>query len=254
MILEGIKTTNQIITNRNVESKQSRNINEVGQKKEENITKRVNILKNNELKNKEKLKKKLEIEKVILEKKRNVFEKEFKLYFIVSIVFLIGILAGTIYFRLIINDVEIRDEISQRFSLIENVNDVTKSDILKTSILKNIKLLGAFWIIGVSVIGFPFLMFLCAYKGFSLAFTISTILTNMGFSNGNVFAFKTLFLHTFFTVLAIFILMVSSLKLSINVLKNKKDIRLEIIRHTIISTIAIIFFGISIFFETIAVI
>lgn len=183
-------------------------------------------------------------------RRENEKNNDFKIYFVVCIMYLIGIVIGAIYFRIIINDTKLKENIFKQYTLIEETQKLPKIDILTESTLKNIKTILVFWVIGVSAIGSPFLVLLCSYKGFMVAFTISTILMNMGFLDGNIYVFKEMFLYTLFSVFGIIILTVSSLKVSVNIFKNKKDTRLEIIRHSIITLISTVFFICSILIET----
>ena len=175
---------------------------------------------------------------------------EFKIYLFVCLVYLIGIILGAIYFRLSINDVEFKESIIEQFTLIKESKQLSKIDLLTESIIKNLKTLLIFWIIGASAIGSPFLILLCGYKGFSVAFTIATILISKGLKEGIYYMFRNIFLYTSFSIIGIIVLTVSSLKVMINIFKNKKDIRLEIIRHSIITFISIIFFICSVLCET----
>ncbi len=170
------------------------------------------------------------------------------LYFGIMIIFLIGIVVGSIAFRIMITDPDVKETIVEKFSDIEfeNKNEV---ELFKTSITRNLKLLAIFWIVGISVVGAPLLILLCFYKGFTTAFVISSFLLKFGFINGNKYIFQKLFLYYVFLVFAIILLTASSVKVMINVLKNKKDIRLELVRHSIFTILGFLFLIISTFIE-----
>lgn len=184
-------------------------------------------------------------------KRKDFFENTFdiKIYFIVCMVFLVGIIAGTIYFRIVTNDVETKDNLIDTLILTQNKDDMSKKDLLYKSAMKNVKLLVIFWIVGISAVGSPFLLFYCLTKGASISFAISTVIFKFGFIDGNIYSFKHLFLHSCFTIFALILLTVSSIRVSLNTLKNKKDIRLEIIRHSLVSIISLIILAFSTILE-----
>lgn len=186
-------------------------------------------------------------------KRKDFFENTFdiKIYIIVCIIFLIGIITGAIYFRIVINDIETRNNFVNTLSLTQNTNVVTKKDLLYKSAIKNVKLLALFWIVGISAVGSPFLLFYCLIRGASLSFAISTVIFKFGFVDGNLYSFKHLFLHSCFMTFALILLTVSSIRVSLNTLKSKKDIRLEIVRHSLVSIISLIILTFSTILEAV---
>ena len=184
-------------------------------------------------------------------KRKDILKNTFdiKIYFIVCILFIIGIVVGAIYFRIVANDVDIKEKLIEGLVLTAN-NDLPRGEQILPVMLNNMKMLILYWIVGISVVGSPFLLVYCLIKGASLSFIISTIIFRFGFIEGNLYAFKNLFVHSCLNVFAIILLTVSSVKVSINALKNKKDIRLELVRHSIVSAISLIILGISAVIQT----
>lgn len=104
-------------------------------------------------------------------------EIDFYLYLFLLILFLFGIVLGCIFFRNSINsDSEIEKEIMNKVATVSEVKDSAHQEILTKSILKNLKILLFFWVIGVSIIGSPFLVILFCYKGFKISFLVSSLL------------------------------------------------------------------------------
>ncbi|MBQ8298919.1 MAG: stage II sporulation protein M [Clostridia bacterium] len=170
-------------------------------------------------------------------------EELVNLKFFAIIIFIIGIVVGSISYRLLIEDPIIQEDIIDTFSKIPDEN--VKNDIIEKSLLGNIKILIIFWVAGISIVGTPLILILCFYKGFSTAFVIGAFLLKYGFIQGNIFVFKHIFPYYIFKILGIIILTASSLKVSLNVLKEKKDIRYEIIRHSLVTIISSLLFLIS---------
>lgn len=180
---------------------------------------------------------------------QNTKRFDFKTYFFISLIFLFGIIAGSIFFRLTINNEDNRSAIIEKIELIENENEIENIEIVKEIFFKSLKIFLICWIVGISVIGAPILLFICFYKGFSLAFTVSAIIIKYGFYQGNILALKNLYLYNLFMILAIFIMTASSIKVAINILKNQRDVKLELIRHSILSVFCCFLLIISGFLE-----
>ena len=212
-------------------------------------------LRNRDMKNKKEKSKSERIfskRKESLELNKKTGEKKgvkINLYFVILLIFLIGIVAGSITFRVFIEDASVREMIVEKFNIVEN-HKLTNSEILKESLFRNIKILLIFWFVGISVVGAPLLVLLCFYKGFTTAFVISSFLLKFGFIKGNIYIFEKLFLYYLFLILTIILLTVSSVKVMINVLKYKKDICLELVRHSIFTILGLIFMIISSLIET----
>ena len=171
------------------------------------------------------------------------------LYFVILLIFLIGIVTGSIAFRLFIEDISVKEIIVEKFNILEN-QELTHDEIFKESFSRNIKILVIFWIVGISVVGAPLLVLLCFYKGFATAFVISSFLLKFGFVKGNIYIFEKLFLYYLFLIFTVVLLTASSVKVMINVLKYKKDIRLELVRHSIFTIFGLVFITISSLIET----
>lgn len=168
------------------------------------------------------------------------------IYFMTLIIFLAGIVSGSIVFRMMINDPNIQNLVIEKFAL-ELAND--EEVIFQKSFQRNIKLLIVYWIAGISVVGAPLLLILCLYKGFTTAFVISSFLLKFGFVDGNIYIFKNIFLYYIFLILGIILLTASSLKVALNIFKGRKDIRYELIRHSIFTIVGFILFTISTIIE-----
>lgn len=171
------------------------------------------------------------------------------LYFVVLLIFLMGIVVGSIAFRIFIEDVTVKEIIIEKFSILEK-QSLPDDEIFKESLSRNIKMLAIFWIVGISVVGAPLLVILCFYKGFTTAFVISSFLLKFGFVQGNIYIFEKLFLYYIFLIFSVILLTASSVKVMVNVLKDKKDIRLELVRHSIFTIIGFILMIISTLIET----
>lgn len=172
-----------------------------------------------------------------------------KQYIIVSILFLIGIILGI----MIVNYAQTETK-QQTATTITTFLDCLKTDyqIDSMNLLKNIignHIVFAFllWFMGCTVIGIPIVYAFIIWKGFSLGYTISSILFTLGTGKGILFSFITLFLQNLLIIPAILALAVSGMKLYASIMKDKRreNIKIEIIRHTIFSLFMLLLLIIS---------
>ena len=168
--------------------------------------------------------------------KQNKKQDNIKTYFFVTIIFLLGFLIGVICFKNLINDEEIKNTILS-YDFFYEEGEVEREGIIVTKIYGKLLMLLALWIIGISVVGAPFLLFFCAYRGFTLSVVISSVLLKYGIGRGYELLVTRIFVPTFFTEIVIIFLTASSLKVMFDVLCERKQLKEEIIRHSVFSVI-----------------
>lgn len=171
----------------------------------------------------------------------NYVKTNSKEYILVALLFLIGIFLGV----MIINNSDtanieetgqyIKDFI-EKFKITEDINKLSlttesiKNDIILTIIL---------WLAGTTVIGMPVVLIVIAFRGVCLGYTISAITYTLGTGKGILFSLITLCLQNILFIPALLTLGVSSIKLYKSIIQDrrKENIKIEIVRHTIISII-----------------
>ncbi len=158
---------------------------------------------------------------------------------ILMITFAVGIFAGVIYYKNATSTEELSNYVEKFMDKI-NVEETKIYNVLKESLLKNTSIILIFWLLGASVIGIPILLFYVLYKGFSISFTISTIISTFGFVKGNVISIVMLFFQNVISTAVIFVAMSSAVKLAINILRRKKDMKIELLRHTIMCLLCMV--------------
>lgn len=183
----------------------------------------------------------------------NHIEKNIKEYVIVTLIFVIGIVAGVIFVN---NSAEAqKNEINSYVSnfvssLKDNNNTIDKAELLKDTIKTNVILSILLWFMGCTVVGVPIVYAIIAYRGFALSYTISSIVATLG-GKGILLAISTLFIHNIIFIPAIFALAVSGIRLYKSIMKDKRkeNIKLEICRHSIFSAFFCIILVASAFIE-----
>lgn len=176
-----------------------------------------------------------------------------KEYFMISLIFIIGILLG-VFFINNINDTQvetIKNYISDFVNAIKDGQTINNVDLLKQTLKNNIIIASVIWFFGTTVIGLPIVFGLILYRGFILGYTISACISIMGLQGGLIFTFSALFLQNIIFIPAIIAIAVSGFKLYKSIVKDRRkdNIKLEILRHTVFSLLMLIALSISAIIE-----
>ena len=190
----------------------------------------------------------------VLDKIKQHIYNNLDLYIIVSIFFLIGIIGGVIFFNNIQNDVQepVNDYIKNSIESLKNNYHIDTYKLLKQSIINNIIFTITIWFMGCTVIGIPLVYGLIAWKGFSLSYTVASIISYIGVGKGIGFCFFSLLLQNIIIIPITLALGVSGNKLYRSIIKDKRkeNIKVEIIRHTLFSLFMLLLLIIASLIET----
>lgn len=187
--------------------------------------------------------------KIILEHINN----NFKEYFVTILIILIGIIMGIM--KINSTDTQNQTQISDNINeIITNVkdNDIDKLEILKKSINRNLLMGILLWFLGLAIIGIPIIYGIILYKSFCLGYTISAIIAVVGKGKGIILAFSSLALHNIFVLISMTMMAISGLNVykAIKKERNRENIKLLILKHSIFSIIPIIGLILASFVET----
>ena len=160
-----------------------------------------------------------------------------KSYIIITIIFLIGIFLGTLF----VNQINSKEEISKYITTyIDETKSIEKIDYfteLQQDIKENILLAILLWFAGTTIIGIPIVLALIIFRGFCLGYTIASSVYVLGKIKGIIFVLITIFLQNLVFIPVIIILGVSSIKLYKSIIKDKRkeNIKISIIKHSVLS-------------------
>ena len=172
-----------------------------------------------------------------------------KEYFIICLLFLLGIFLGVLFVNQIgeIQKADITGYLNNFIEKLKNTENINYVDLLKNSIVQNVLLGITLWFFGTTVIGLPVVFGVVLYRGFCLGYTISSCVVIMGLTKGIPFILILLLLQNIIFIPAILALAVSGFKLYKSIIKdrNKENIKIEVIRHTIFSLLMIVILIIS---------
>ena len=177
-----------------------------------------------------------------------------KLYIIVIIIFIIGTVAGVIF----INNTteaqttEIQNYINNFITALKQESHIEQMELLKSSISDNFILIISMWFIGSTVIGIPIIFGIVVYRGFCIGYSVAAIIAVLGVQKGIIFLLSTMFLQNLIFIPVIICMTISSIKLYKSIMKDRRreNIKVEIIRHTLVSIMLGLLLIIAAFIES----
>lgn len=194
--------------------------------------------------------KKTGIKSVIFEHVRD----NIKEYFIVTIIFIIGIILGVILINNLAQDgqEEISLYINNFINDVKEIKFINTINLLKKTVINNISLAMILWFVSSTVIGIPIVYAIIVFRGFCLGYTISSLIAVVGTIKGVLFSIFGILLQNIVFIPSIFILAVSGIKLYKSIMKDKRkeNIKIEIIKFTLITLFIILALIISSIIET----
>ncbi len=165
-------------------------------------------------------------------------------YLIITILFFIGLIIGVFFINNVNNNhVEtINTYLNNLVNNVKGYNNIDLFNLLKKSITYNFVIIILLWFGASTIIGIPVVYGTVIIKGFSIGYTISSIITCFGVGKGIIIAFTALLLHNVIFIPTMLATGVSGIKLYQSIMKNKnrENIKIEIVRHTIFCTLMLI--------------
>lgn len=152
-------------------------------------------------------------------------------YFFISLILIVGIVVGALAVKTLPDEQksELISYLRILFTGLTKGSDgiTDTSSMLGTVMINNIKTIALMWLLGFTVIGIPFVLFMVFTRGFIIGFTVG-FLVNEYVMKGLLFALASVLPHNFLAIPAILITGVSSITFSLKLLRRKTQIRINI--------------------------
>ena len=165
-----------------------------------------------------------------------------KAYFIVVIIFTVGLFLGVLFVNKTENKSEIEKYINSYIDETKQIQNANYFDELQKDIRSKITLTFFLWFAGTTIIGIPIVLGIILFRGFCLGYTIASCIFALGKVKGLIFVIITVFLQNAIFIPALMILGVSSIKLYTSIVKDrrKENIKVSILKHSIVSIMVMI--------------
>lgn len=175
-------------------------------------------------------------------------------YIIAILLFLIGIIIGIMFINHTTEEqyTEISNYIKTIANTMKSSENINFSDLFKDSIISNFISVLILWIAASTIIGIPIVYGMVIFRGFVLGYTVTSIISTLGIGNGILFSLSSLLLHNIIFIPVILAVSVSGVKLYKSIIKNreKENVKIEFMRHTIFCIIMLCFLMVASLIET----
>lgn len=183
------------------------------------------------------------------------FKKNKKYFIFITILLIIGFVTGSFFITILSSDDKklVSETISGFFNQVKN-NKVDIIYLLRTSLSTNLIYIIFIWLLGISIIGIPIIIFLVFIKSFIIGFSLSGIIYHYNIK-GILLSLSYIFPHQIINLVAISFIGLYALKVSISLIKliiSKKQINFKNImkKYFAVLIICIILVLISSVFES----
>ena len=177
-----------------------------------------------------------------------------KLYLIVIIILVIGITVGVVFINNINVDgaEEIKNYITDFINQLKQGYHVDTGELLRKSLSDNLILIVTMWLLGSTVVGIPIVLGIVLFRGFCIGYSVSAIIASLGVQKGILFFLTTIFLQNLIFIPVILCMTISCIKLYKSIMKDRRreNIKVEIIRHTLVSIMLGLLLIIAAFIES----
>ena len=177
-----------------------------------------------------------------------------KLYLIVIIILVIGITVGVVFINNINVDgaEEIKNYITDFINQLKQGYHVDTGELLRKSLSDNLILIVTMWLLGSTVVGIPIVLGIVLFRGFCIGYSVSAIIASLGVQKGILFFLTTMFLQNLIFIPVILCMTISCIKLYKSIMKDKRreNIKVEIIRHMLVSIMLGLLLIIAAFIES----
>ena len=153
----------------------------------------------------------------------NHISENINIYFKVLIIFLIGICIGIA----VVNQLpetglqNINEYITNSINALKNNNEISRFQMLKSSLFKNVVIVLIIWFLGLTLVGSFILYFITFIIGITLGYTLAAIMTSFTFMQGILFFFTAMLLQNIINIPAIIFLIVQGIKSHKNLMSKQ---------------------------------
>lgn len=145
----------------------------------------------------------------------------FILYFLLVLILMVGISAGAITINALGKE-QSQNLISflDSFLKVLSQEKIDSFTLLKHSLINNLQTIILIWILGITVIGLPLIIFIVALRGFIVGFSVGFLINELGFK-GFVFSILTILPQNIFVIPGVIALSTLSINFALKIITNK---------------------------------
>ncbi len=156
-------------------------------------------------------------------------------YFFMTLIFVIGVAVGALAVKTLPEDqkLELINYLKVFFQgLVQGPGSVDTPALFTTVALSSVKTIGLIWLLGFTVVGIPFVLFIVFTRGFVIGFTVG-FLVNEYIMKGLVFALASVLPHNFFAVPALLAAGVAATSFSLLLVRRKQRAKVNLLYESV---------------------
>ena len=156
-------------------------------------------------------------------------------YFFSVLIFLIGVVIGALAVKTLPEDqkIELIGYLKIFFQgLAQGPGASDTPELFTTVLLNNVKTIALMWLLGFTVVGIPFVLFIIFTRGFVIGFTVG-FLVNEYVLRGLIFALASVLPHNFVAVPALLITGVSATSFSLLLVRRRLRAKVNLFYESI---------------------
>ncbi len=178
---------------------------------------------------------------------KNHLMKNLVLYVIVVLAFVIGICTGSFTVNALNQSqfVELSTYVEDFFSILSG-QEINHTEILKISMMNHIKTVAILWLLGITVIGIPLIIFIIGIKGFVVGFSVGYFIKSLSLK-GLLFSIVGIFPQNLIVIPSYIFLSVACISISISMIKSiiktkyrQTDIKNQFVSYSMLTFIILI--------------
>lgn len=146
-------------------------------------------------------------------------------YFLVVLVFMLGIVAGAMAVKILPEASKV--ELAQCLTIfLQGIGSATEGGalLLAPALLHYLKMILLVWVLGFTIIGIPFVLFIVFTRGFIIGFTVG-FLVNLYVFKGLFFAVVSVLPHNLLILPVLFLMSVAAMGFSADLIKRNKQMQ-----------------------------
>lgn len=157
---------------------------------------------------------------------KNETKKNKKIYVFLIFLFIVGVIFGSFFITILDKSDKslVMEQVSSFFNQIKEGKALSFSSSLSSSLISNILFVFVIWLLGLSIIGIPVILFMVFIRGFILGFSISSIILKYkikGIIGGLFYIFPHHIIFCLLTIILSYYAFSLSIMFLVSILKKK---------------------------------
>jgi len=163
------------------------------------------------------------------------------IYFLITFLFTIGFIIGSANSVFLVQDVK-QESSNYILNFVESLKtkNIDINLLCHEVLFSNIKPILCVWVCGLIVVGIPLTFIYIGFYGYTIGFTVTSVIGSLGFGKGTMFLIAALLPQEIIFIPLIFFMALNSINFSKIINRNiKNNLKSEIIRYILLLVLSV---------------